>query len=158
MFGGQPGGGPTNNETWILNWAASRPPTASITTPTAPTTPGSFGSPGLYAFNLSATDTQLSASASTHVTVLPPNGPPEINAGPDQTITFPASITLSGRASDDGVPVGSTVKVTWSLVNGPGAVTFSNSASLQTTASFSTPGIYQLRLTGTDSLLSQSLS
>jgi len=35
----------------------------------------------------------------------PPNQGPLANAGSDQTITLPASATLSGTVSDDGLPI-----------------------------------------------------
>jgi hypothetical protein len=37
----------------------------------------------------------------------------------------------------------------WSMVSGPGTVTFANPAALSTTATFSIPGTYVLRLTVT---------
>ncbi len=78
----------------------------------------------------------------------PTNQPPVVNAGPDQTVTFPASVNLSGTVSDDGLIA--PVSITWSKVSGPGTVTFSNPTALNTTASFSTPGIYVLRLSAFD--------
>src|SRR5678809_1637742 len=45
---------------------------------------------------------------------------------------------------------------TWSQVSGPGTVTFSNAAALNSTANFSAAGTYTLRLTANDSLLSSS--
>ena len=44
----------------------------------------------------------------------------------------------------------------WSEVSGPGTVTFTNPNTAATTATFSTAGIYILRLTGSDSALSTS--
>jgi len=79
-----------------------------------------------------------------------------VNAGPDQTITLPASANLNGTASDDGMPAGSTMTTTWSKVSGPGTVTFGNVNAQSTTASFSTAGVYVLRLTATDGSLSRS--
>src|SRR5262249_62249269 len=38
----------------------------------------------------------------------------------------------------------------WSLISGPGAVTFGSSTSLTTTASFSIPGLYTIRLSAFD--------
>jgi hypothetical protein len=32
------------------------------------------------------------------------NQPPMVNAGPDQTVILPNAATLSGTASDDGLP------------------------------------------------------
>lgn len=88
--------------------------------------------------------------------VLLTNLAPVVNAGPDQTITLPATATLSGSATDDGLPAGSVLSVAWSKVSGPGAVTFGNPALAATTAAFSLPGAYVLRLTASDSLLSSS--
>jgi hypothetical protein len=83
------------------------------------------------------------------------NTAPNVNAGPDQTITLPALANLSGTASDDGLP-NNILTVTWSKVSGPGTVNFGNAQSLATTASFSAAGSYVLRLTASDTLLSSS--
>ena len=83
------------------------------------------------------------------------NTPPVVNAGPDQGITLPASAALVGTATDDGLP-NNTLTTTWSAVNGPGTVTFGNPFQLSTTASFSIPGSYTLRLTASDGVLSSS--
>src|SRR5207249_2902649 len=69
---------------------------------------------------------------------------------------LPGGVSLSGTSSDDGLPAGATPSCLWSVISGPGTVSFSNPAALQTTASFSAPGTYGLRLTATDSLLSGS--
>jgi len=45
------------------------------------------------------------------------------------------------------------VSTAWTLVSGPGVVTFGNSNAVSTTAEFSTPGIYTLRLTASDGAL-----
>ncbi|HEX6921622.1 MAG TPA: hypothetical protein VF314_15500, partial [Actinomycetes bacterium] len=91
-----------------------------------------------------------------YMTGTPTNSAPTVNAGPDQTITLPAGATLSGAASDDGLPTGSTLTTTWSTVSGPGTVTFANPAAASTTATFSTSGSYVLRLTASDGTLSSS--
>ena len=80
------------------------------------------------------------------------NMPPCANAGADQT-TASTSVNLSGSAFDDGDPSSGSLTNTWSKVSGPGAVTFGNANSLTTTASFSSPGVYVLRLTANDSQL-----
>ncbi len=84
------------------------------------------------------------------------NEAPAVNAGPDQTITLPDVATLSGTAADDGLPLGSTLMVSWAKVSGPGAVTFATANALSTTASFSSAGSYVLRLTATDGTLSST--
>ncbi len=52
--------------------------------------------------------------------------------------------------TDDALPRGSIVTVTWTKLNGPGAVTFADEHAATTTATFSLPGIYTLRLSATD--------
>ena len=94
------------------------------------------------------------AQSQADVTVNPANVAPSVNAGPDQTITLPASANLDGTVSDDGLPnPPATVSTTWS---NPGTVFFGNTASIDTTASFSAAGTYVLRLTANDSLLQSS--
>jgi hypothetical protein len=83
------------------------------------------------------------------------NMPPCANAGADQIIDLTATATLGGGATDDGDPSG-TLTTTWSVVTGPGVVTFDNSNSLTTTVGFSAPGTYVLRLTANDSQLQGS--
>lgn len=89
---------------------------------------------------------------------LPPigNQPPEVGAGPDQTITLPSSAALSGTVTDDGLPAGANVTSTWSLVSGPGLATFADPDSPSTTVSFTAAGSYTLRLTATDTELEAS--
>jgi hypothetical protein len=60
-----------------------------------------------------------------------------VNAGPNQTIELPANAVLNGTATDDGLPLGSTLTITWSQLNDPGIVTFANPAASATTAIFS---------------------
>jgi hypothetical protein len=85
------------------------------------------------------------------------NQAPTVNAGPDQTVTLPSSANLSGTATDDGLPnPPGTLTTTWSEVTGPGTVTFGDASSLGTTATFSDPGTYDLRLTADDSALQSS--
>jgi len=84
------------------------------------------------------------------------NQAPTVSAGSNQNITLPGTATLSGTASDDGLPAGSTLTTSWSMVSGPGTVTFSNPNSLNVTASFSTAGTYVLRLSASDTSLTTS--
>ena len=91
----------------------------------------------------------LHSTATAVVGVTPANQPPTANAGTDQTVTLPSSATLNGVVSDDGLPSG-TLTVAWSQNSGPATVTFANSASASTSASFPTAGTYVLRLTAFD--------
>jgi uncharacterized repeat protein (TIGR02543 family) len=85
----------------------------------------------------------------------PYNMPPCVNAGPDQTLTGTTVANLKGQATDDGDPSGA-LTTTWSKVSGPDVVTFGNLNALTTTASFSAPGTYVLRLTADDGQLQKS--
>ena len=88
------------------------------------------------------------------VPVLNGNQLPTVDAGPDQIIDLPNSALLDGTVSDDGLPdPPATVTVTWSQVSGPGSVTFADPNSPDTSADFSAPGNYTLRLTADDSEL-----
>ncbi len=122
-----------------------------------------FASAGNYTVTLTVTD-NCGANANDTVTINvsapPTNQAPVVNAGPDQTISMPASgnasINLNGSASDDGLPAGSTLSRTWSKVSGPGTVNFANPSAAITTASISAAGSYVLRLTASDGALSSN--
>ena len=79
------------------------------------------------------------------------NVAPVVSAGTNQTVIWPAFANLSGDVTDDGKPTppGTTIP-TWSMTSGPGAVTFGNSNTLSTAASFSVPGSYLLQLAADD--------
>ena len=86
---------------------------------------------------------------------VPGNQTPLVNAGPNQGITLPSSVTLAGTASDDGLP-SNTLTTTWTTFSGPAAATFGNANQLNTTATFPTAGTYVLRLIANDGQLSDS--
>ncbi|QQR93879.1 chitobiase/beta-hexosaminidase C-terminal domain-containing protein [bacterium] len=82
------------------------------------------------------------------------NKAPIINAGVDQVITLPSSVNLLGTAIDDGLPNGTqSLTSTWSKISGNGVVTFADANSLTTRATFSSPGVYTLKLSVSDSIL-----
>ena len=84
----------------------------------------------------------------------PANRAPTVSAGLDQVVTLPASAVLSGQVGDDGLPVGATVTTQWTEEGGPGIATFGDPTATVTTVSFDGPGLYQLRLTASDTELS----
>jgi hypothetical protein len=113
--------------------------------------------PGVYVLRLTVSDTALSGSDDVQVTVTPGNQPPVVSAGPDQATLWPAPTSLVGSITDDGLPSPPAMfTTTWSLVTGPGTVTFADPHAALTTATFSTPGWYTLRLTANDSQLSST--
>ena len=79
------------------------------------------------------------------------NTAPTVNAGSDKTLASPSTTSLTGTAADDGNPLPpGQLSITWSLVGGPAAVTFSAPHALTTNATFSTAGTYTVRLSASD--------
>ena len=85
---------------------------------------------------------------------VPTNQAPTVNAGGDQTVTLPNPASLTGTASDDGLPTPPTLTTTWSMVSGPGTVIFSAPTALTTTAAFGIAGTYVLSFAASDGALS----
>jgi hypothetical protein len=85
------------------------------------------------------------------------NAPPTVNAGNDMTVALPDGASLSASIADDGLPnPPGAVALNWTVLSGPGAVTFANATSATTTASFSATGDYDIRLTANDGEFSVS--
>jgi Galactose oxidase-like, Early set domain/K319L-like, PKD domain/Glyoxal oxidase N-terminus len=117
----------------------------------AANTTATFSVGGIYTLKLTVDDSALSGSDTVVVTV---NKRPVANAGPNRTITLPNAATLSGSATDDGLPnPPGALTYTWTKVSGPGTVTFANPNAASTTATFSAAGAYSLQLTASDSAL-----
>ena len=134
---------------------ANGPGTVTFADTQAVGTRASFSAAGTYELELSASDGML-ATRDTVVIVVepPPNQAPVVNAGPDQTIALPGNVALVGTASDDGQQA--PLVVTWRRVSGPGTVRFTHWLQLQTEASFSAAGTYQLELSAADGVLTTS--
>src|SRR5688572_1437787 len=144
-----------------ITWSKlSGPGTVTFAPPGALSTTATFSAAGTYQLRLTVSDGALSASDDMTVVVSPApivNQSPTVDAGPDMAITLSASVTLSGTATDDGLPnPPASMTTTWSMVSGPGTVTFGNASASATTATFSTGGVYVLRLTASDGTLSSS--
>jgi outer membrane protein assembly factor BamB len=87
------------------------------------------------------------------------NYPPRIDAGSDRN-AFPMGLTvLDANVTDDGIPAIDPndanspplgVTANWTKLTGPGDVNFTDPNSAATTASFSTWGRYELRLSASD--------
>jgi len=91
------------------------------------------------------------------------NQSPQVNAGPNQTVTLNSNGTLlmnlSGSVSDDGLPTPAALTSIWSVVTGPGLpvpLSFGNPALPTTQVGFAAAGTYALRLTASDGALSTS--
>ena len=77
----------------------------------------------------------------------PQNASPTANAGPLQTITLPATLTLSGSGTDRD---GTIVAYQWAQVIGPSNVNFATPNAASTTVGNLVAGTYTFKLTVTD--------
>ncbi len=83
------------------------------------------------------------------------NTAPIVDAGSNQAIQMPEdTVTLAGSVDDATLtwPV-TEVTVSWTKVSGPGTVVFSDDEALATDATFSTYGVYVLRLAASEGAL-----
>src|SRR5678815_923367 len=128
----------------------SGPGTLTFADATSLNTSATFVDAGDYVLELKVSDGQLFSTDTITITVIPRNQAPAVEAGPDQEIELPNSATLNGSVTDDALPRGATVTVNWSVVSGPGNVTFADASAATTTATFSAPGTYILKLTAND--------
>jgi RHS repeat-associated protein len=134
---------------------AAGPAMAPFSSPTSASTWVRFTQPGEYSFRLAASDSLLTGYDDMSVTVLV-NQPPLVNAGPDQQVLLRHTLVLPGTMTDDGLPLGSPARLTWSLAAGPGPVSFSDPTSATPSVLFTEPGLYVLRLTADDGQASAS--
>jgi hypothetical protein len=127
------------------------PGQVTFTNAASTATQATFSAPGTYVLELSASAPPFTGVDDVTIMVSPAaviDSSFAVSAGPNQTATFPATAMLQGTASSSHGPL----TTAWSQVDGPGTVTFADPASASTTATFSAPGTYVLRLTATDAL------
>jgi|GEM_PF-755009 len=82
------------------------------------------------------------------------NDAPVVDAGNGSSIVLTENAALHGSVSDATIPTGSALTSLWSKASGPGDVTFGDERAPATTAAFSAPGVYVLKLAATDGKLS----
>jgi len=130
---------------------------ASITIAQSPAANTQVGV-GTTVVSLTATDEAGNSSdCAVNLTVGLHNSPPLVSAGANRTISLPtSSIWLNGTVTDDGLPSGSRVSTQWSMTTGPAPVAFADATAIDTSATFTKPGTYVLRLLATDSELSSN--
>jgi DUF1680 family protein len=74
-----------------------------------------------------------------------PEFPPMVSAGVDRDVVVGGKTYLSGSLKF--LKPGQSAKVSWSKDSGPGKVEFADASAPKTTATFSEPGVYVLKLT-----------
>lgn len=116
-----------------------------------------FVTNGIYILQLTASDG--AAQSSSNVTIIV-NERPQVNAGTNRIIRLTGSnvtTTLVGTVTDDGLPPGAPVTGVWTVVSATnGTVTFGNSNSFTTSATFTNSGGYVLQLTANDTVSTNS--
>ncbi len=109
---------------------------------------------GSYQFRLSVTDGAVTSRADVTVNVNPPpNAPPSITCPPTLTATVGLAKSLTCQAADDGLPSGSALRSTWTVVNAPAPITLSGNNTLTPSFIPTVAGSYRLRLTVSDGTL-----
>ncbi len=141
--------------TWSV---VSGPGTVTFADASAVDTTATFSAQGTYVLQLLADDTSLTAADTVTITVTPPvNTGPTVDAGADQSVEFGNAAVLDGTVTDDGLPnPPGAVTSTWSVVSGPGTVTFADASAVDTTATFSAQGTYVLQLLADDTIAHRS--
>ncbi len=106
---------------------------------------------GVYDFELTAIDDDGDTGRDiVRITVnaTPPNQPPSVNAGTNQTIILPVnSVNLSGTSIDAD---GTVTAVQWNKVSGPTQFSITSPNSLQTSITGLAQGVYDFELIATD--------
>jgi uncharacterized protein YjiK len=151
----QDDGNPVPPGTVVTLWSmvSVDPPGGTVTfgDASAIDTTATFSEIGLYTLMLDADDGQYVGTDMVEINViLVENQPPSVDAGVNQSITLPDTASLDGTVEDDGLPFPPNLITTWSKVSGPGFVNFADPNAVDTTASFSSPGVYSLLLEADD--------
>jgi hypothetical protein len=90
----------------------------------------------------------LNVAQFNNLTIVPLNKAPTLSIAP---IGETSPVTLNGTLVDDNFPTAASVQ--WSLLSGPGAFTIANPNVIDTTATFTNNGFFNIRLTGDDTSL-----
>lgn len=160
MNGSASDDGLPSGSTLTRSWTrVSGPGTVSFANASSASTTATFTVAGSYTLRLTASDGSLSGSDDVVVSINSgtTNQAPVANAGADRSAVLSGAsvqVSLSGSATDDGLPAGSALSYAWTRVSGPAAVTFSSASSASTNATFTVTGSYVLRLTVSDGALS----
>ena len=144
-----------------VSWSqVSGPAAATFVSPTSAQTFVNFTVAGVYVLRITASDTQLTSSSTTQITVNPPvNRAPVFSGLVNPLITLPTNTTSFSTAavSDDGLPVGAAVSVLLTQTNGPAPIQFADPTNIRTQMTFSAPGSYGVRITASDTQLTSTV-
>ncbi|MEZ5218817.1 MAG: LamG-like jellyroll fold domain-containing protein [Ilumatobacteraceae bacterium] len=135
--------------TLTASWSMlSGPGTVTFSNASALNPTASFSAAGTYVLGVTVNDGAVTDSDTIEVEVLPAIGAPIVDAGENARATTEQVLTLTGTASDDGLP--NPLTYSWSVVSGPGTANFTAPSQAITGVSFATPGTYLLRFAASD--------
>jgi hypothetical protein len=109
------------------------------------------------AFEIATSETKTASQRPKlmiNYTAPPANLPPVVSAGPDLATSVGQPVAVTATVTDDDKPAPPVLVPLWTVVSGPGNVSFGDNHVVSTTAQFDTPGNYTLRLTVSDGLAS----
>ncbi|MFH1377715.1 MAG: hypothetical protein ABIH86_03080 [Planctomycetota bacterium] len=132
-----------------LSWTlVSGPGAVVFGQPSSETTTIFFPITGTYVLRLNADNGFHPTMSDTLTVMLCPPESPFVDAGADQSLEFPDhSTTLTGVVVGSGFPV----SISWTVVSGPGTVSFDPSTSAAFVfVDFSSTGVYTLMLSADD--------
>ena len=110
----------------------------------------SAGAPIYVGLAVDSAATALNTVVLDHLSVIPGNLAPVVTPPPGGSFAL-NTVALEATVTDDGQPnPPGGVTTLWSLVAGPGPVTFGNASLVDTSVLFSGSGTYVLRLTADD--------
>ncbi|MCL4502161.1 MAG: PKD domain-containing protein [Deltaproteobacteria bacterium] len=143
-----------DGDTITYLWSFTSKPvgsTAVLNNPTAVNPSFTADKDGSYVVQLIVTDSHGAASTPATVTISTQNAPPVANAGPAQTVSVGALVTMDGSLSSD--PDGDTITYAWSFASKPAGstATLANATTVQPTFTADLTGSYVVQLIVTDS-------
>ena len=136
----------------------SGPASVSFLTPWTANTPVTIpATVGSYVLRLTVSDGALSATNNLTINVVSNLAPVVTADAATHIVYWPTnSTTLTGTASDDGNPSGSSLSYRWTQVSGPAAAAITSPAALSSSVTFPAVGMYVFQLAVSDTALTNT--
>ena len=98
------------------------------------------------------TGAEVASIANAFTVTAAVNQPPVITIAPAWSVTLPNRLTVNYTVTDDGLPLGGALTVSWDTVTTPpgGSAGYQNQTLNSISVGFDTAGTYTLRITATD--------
>ena len=98
------------------------------------------------------TGTEVASLANAFTVTTAVNQPPVITIAPTWSVVLPNRLTATYTVTDDGLPLGGALTVSWSTIATPAGATvgYQNQTNTSISVGFDAAGTYTLRITATD--------